>query len=109
MTARVTANTDQWNGHTVSSNVNGIPLVDIGYTLGTVSAGAAGYVGIDWSKIANPTATVALTNTTINSTSGTVTANVTQILGVASAGAPGYVGIDWAHILNQRQYPAGSG
>jgi hypothetical protein len=39
--------------------------VDIGKILGTASAGATGYVGVDWAKITNKTATVALTNTTI--------------------------------------------
>ena len=89
---------------------------------GTASAGAAGYVGIDWAHVDNPTSTVALTNTTVEtvaSVTNAVTANVTEwngsavaspnhagyplvdlsyILGTASAGAAGYVGIDWAQI-----------
>ena len=39
--------------------------VDIGSTLGTASKGAAGYMGIDWAQIANPTSTVDFTKTTV--------------------------------------------
>ena len=50
--------------------------VDLGKILGTASAGAAGYVGIDWNAIDNPTATVALTNTTISSSTSPTAAQV---------------------------------
>lgn len=67
VTARVTANTDQWAGGTIPApNVTGVPLTDLKYTLGTLSPATAGYVAIDWAQIANKTATVALTNTTIS-------------------------------------------
>ncbi len=43
--------------------------VDLGKILGTASAGAVGYVGVDWSHVNAPTTTVALTGTTIALTS----------------------------------------
>lgn len=51
-------------------DVNG--RIDLGSILGTASAGTAGYVGIDWSHINAPTTTVALSGTTIASSSGTL-------------------------------------
>jgi hypothetical protein len=48
VTNAVTANVTQWGGHNVAAtNVNGVPIVDLGYTLGTASAGVAGYVAPD--------------------------------------------------------------
>jgi len=57
-----------WNGTTEATDNN----TNVTYVRGTQSQGAAGYFGTDQSAIANPTATVALTGTTI-STSQTVT------------------------------------
>ena len=66
----VKANATQWLGGTIPAvNVTGVPLVDMKYTLGTISPAAAGSVAIDWAQISNKTATVALTNTTV----GTIT------------------------------------
>jgi hypothetical protein len=48
--------------------VDGSGRVDVGKILGTASQGAAGYVGVDWSKLTNKTSTNALTGTTIAST-----------------------------------------
>lgn len=45
--------------------------VDLGKVLGTASAGAAGYVGIDWAHVNAPTTAVVLSGTTI----GTLTTN----------------------------------
>lgn len=76
VTARVTANADQWAGGTIPApNVTGVPLVDLTYIKGTTSSGAAGVVGIDWAHVVNPTTVVGLTGTTISSSSvsGTVT------------------------------------
>lgn len=59
--------------------------VDLGKVLGTASAGAPGYVGIDWGHVNAPTTTVGLTNTTISTSQavasvsgavGSVTGNV---------------------------------
>jgi len=48
VTARVTANTDQWAGGTIPAvNVTGVPLVDLKYTLGTISPATAGSVRAD--------------------------------------------------------------
>jgi hypothetical protein len=61
-----------------SSAQIGVNVVNIG---GSASQGAAGYVGIDWSKIDNPTATVGLSGTTVGTTTAVtdqVTANVTD-------------------------------
>ena len=61
--------------------------VDIGKIRGTASAGAVGYMGIDWSNINAPTSTVNLSNTTIKhvtdaiSVTGTVDANLVTWLG----------------------------
>jgi len=95
--------------------------VDIGKILGTASAGAVGYMGIDWGHINAPTTVVNLSGTTIASVSGSVGSisgvtfptnfnlfsidtsgriDLGKILGTASQGAAGYVGIDWNHILN---------
>jgi len=77
------------NFASLSVDVSG--RVDVGKILGTASAGAAGYVGIDWSHVNAPTSPLALTNTTIApvSVSGTPSVNVTQIAGqTASAAAP---------------------
>lgn len=51
----------------------GVNLVNV---LGSASKGAAGYVGIDWAQIANPTAVEALTNTTISASSSPTAAQV---------------------------------
>ncbi len=51
--------------------------VDVGKVLGTASAGAAGYVGVDWGHVNAPTTTVALSGTTIG-TLTTYTGNTVQ-------------------------------
>lgn len=73
-----------WLGSLVSVNVAGIPVVDVGYTLGTISQGAAGYVGIDWAAIDHPTHTNNLSGTTISTSQ-----NVNNVLSLTdSAGNP---------------------
>lgn len=48
VTARVTANADQWAGGTIPApNVTGVPLIDLKYTLGTISPATAGSVRAD--------------------------------------------------------------
>lgn len=102
----VSANVTQWNGTNVASpNVAGVPLVDVGYTKGTVSAGAAGSVGIDWGQVVNKTTTNALTGTTIStsqvvasvsgavgSVTGSVGGNVTGSVGSVAGNVSGSVG-----------------
>lgn len=55
------------NASDITLDANG--RVDLGNILGTPSAGAAGYVGIDWGHVNAPTTVVALSGTTV----GTVT------------------------------------
>ncbi len=77
---RPEVNTVKWVGGTIPAvNVTGVPLVDLKYTLGTISPAAAGSVGIDWAQVANKTAAVGLTNTTISTTQAvaSVTGGVT--------------------------------
>lgn len=74
-----------WN----SMSIDGSGRVDIGKILGTASAGAAGYVGLDWGQITNKTTSNSLTGTTIStsqavaSVSGAV-ASVTGAVGSIS-------------------------
>lgn len=71
--------------HFSSLAIDASGRIDVGSILGTASQGAAGYVGLDWSKIDNPTATVGLTGTTIGSVQSAVLANVTEINSVSCA------------------------
>lgn len=74
----VKANATQWVGGTIPAvNVTGVPLVDLKYTLGTISPAAAGYVGIDWGQVANKTTANVLSGTTIG-TLTTYTGNTVQ-------------------------------
>src|SRR6185295_632619 len=60
------SNSTQWLGGTIPAvNTTGVPLVDVVRVLGTTSAGAAGYVGIDWAAVRAPTTSVNLSGTTI--------------------------------------------
>jgi hypothetical protein len=84
-------NVTQWNGSAVGApNIAGVPLVDIGYTRGSASTGAAGSIGIDWAHVANPTSTVSLSGTTISTSQavasvsgavGSVTGSVGSVTG----------------------------
>ena len=117
--AQFAVNVVQWGGHGIQYNQNGIPLIDIGYykgnacpaanvsgvpivdlkyTLGTLSAGSAGYIGIDWSAINAPTTTVNLSGTTILNVTDMVTVQ-TIVTGIftdglssdfSNVGTPGY-------------------
>lgn len=71
-----------YGGNGGVGTVDGNGRVDVGKILGTASQGAAGYVGIDWAKVTNPTTTLNLSGTTINTgqivatVSGNVNGNV---------------------------------
>jgi hypothetical protein len=69
--------------------IDGSGRVDVGKIKGTASAGAAGYVGIDWGNVNAPTTTVNLSGTTI-STSQAV-ASVSGNVGGSVAGSVGSV------------------
>jgi hypothetical protein len=84
-----------------SLSIDASGRVDVGKILGTASTGVAGYVGIDWSHINAPTATVALTNTTISSSQvvasvtgavGSVTGSVGSVTGNVGGNVTGSVG-----------------
>lgn len=53
---------------TAALSVDASGRVDLGKVLGTASAGAVGYVGVDWGAVANKTTANALTGTTIATT-----------------------------------------
>jgi len=63
---------------------NGIVNSNVVNVLGTGSAGAAGYMGLDWSAIHAPTSTAGLSNTTISTTQTitSVSGSVGSILGI---------------------------
>jgi hypothetical protein len=71
---------DWVSGAIPAVNVTGVPLVDLKYTLGTISPAAAGSVGIDWAQVANKGSTVNLSATTVNlvNTLTTYTGNTVQ-------------------------------
>jgi hypothetical protein len=58
-------------------DANGFPSVNVADTGGSTLQGAAGYVGIDWSKVTNATSTVNLSGTTVG-TLTTYTGNTPQ-------------------------------
>lgn len=66
--------------------------VDLGKILGTASQGAAGSVGIDWSKIANATSTVNLSSTTVSTiTTAPDSAGTGTMLGRLTSARAGYL------------------
>lgn len=92
-------NAADWNGHVVATpNVAGVPIIDLGYTKGTISVGQAGSVGIDWAQVANPTATVTLSTTTVlNATQWGGQAPPTRVSSL-SINTTGQVGLDFNNI-----------
>lgn len=98
----VKANATQWLGGTIPAvNVTGVPLVDLKYTLGTISPATAGYIGVDWGQITNKTTANALTSTTISTSQvvasvsgavGSVTGTVGSVTGNVGGNVVGSVG-----------------
>lgn len=79
VTARVTANTDQWAGGTIpATNVTGVPLVDLKYTLGTISPATAGSVRADavTGAVGSVTGSVGSVTGAVGSVTGNVGGNV---------------------------------
>ncbi len=71
----ITSGTTTLTGAVTASNAsNAITGIDVVKIRGTTSAGAAGYMGIDWSAINAPTTVVALSGTTIATVTGQLTA-----------------------------------
>ena len=100
-------NVTQWGGsNIVTPNVSGVPIVDLKYTLGTLSAGTAGYMGIDWSAINAKTSTAILSGTTISTTqvvasvAGNVGGNVVGSVGSVSGNVGGNVVGSVGSVLN---------
>jgi hypothetical protein len=92
----VKANATQWLGGTIPAvNVTGVPLVDLKYTLGTISAGAAGSVRADAVTGAVGSVTGAVGSVTGNvggsvaSVTARVTANTDQLAGQTVTAAAG--------------------
>jgi hypothetical protein len=89
-----------WLGGTIPApSQTGVPITDVHYTQGTSSAGAAGYMGIDWSAIHLPNSTVNLSATTIATVTGQLTAAAiatalwTDVTSgdFATVGSPGHI------------------
>lgn len=73
-------NAKDWAGGAIPApNVTGVPLIDLKYTLGTISPAAAGSVSVDWAAIVNKTATVNLSGTTIATVTNTVNISTATI------------------------------
>ena len=95
----------------VTADSNNLPNVNAADIGGATSAGDAGYAGIDWSNIANPTQSVDLINTTIAGTDNPTSANVTEWLGVpVTATAAGIPDVNVLNIANTTaQIPGNTG
>lgn len=63
-------NVKNYNNHTAVTDGNNFPSVNIVDVAGSTSAGAAGFVGIDWSAVHATTSVLDLTNTTIKNLDG---------------------------------------
>lgn len=100
--ALVKSDTIDWaSGAVPAPNVTGVPLVDVKYFLGTLSAGAAGYAAPDWGHINAPTTVVDLSGTTIKGLDTTGNAGVADaILGRNIAG-----GSSSGRTVSQALYP----
>ena len=107
VTARVTANTDQWAGGTIPApTVTGVPLIDLKYILGTILTETSGQIAAAFKKffnIATPASTMdhlvlidtatTATNLTNAPTSGDFTATMKSSLNSATpASITGAVG-----------------
>lgn len=91
----VTSNVTQWNSTNVSVPATaGIPDINVKNIKNSVTAGAAGYVGVDWGNINAPTTTVGLSGTTIGAvTAATLTGDLTatmktSVITAATAATP---------------------
>lgn len=66
---KVDASVRDWIGGTIPAvNVTGVPLIDLKYTLGTISPAQAGSVAADWAATTNKTSAAVLSATTIATT-----------------------------------------
>lgn len=104
VTNRVTANADQWAGGTIPApNVTGVPLVDLKYTLGTISPATPGSVRTDMvtNSVSNSGTAQAGTINTItlanaaSSTNGTYDPSIVRLTGGTGTGQARLI-IDYA-------------
>ncbi len=80
----VKANVTQFGG-SAGTFASGRPEVNTTHLAGTISAGTAGYTGIDWGHVTAATTTVALTGTTVGTVTTTTTAtNLTNLPAVTT-------------------------
>lgn len=97
------ANVDvnQWQGLPPNALINGLvqatfsgttPAVNVTQIAGVATVGAPGYVGIDWSQIANPTTPQVLTATTF---SGLINSPAVTITGITSQAQFGVNVVTW--------------
>lgn len=113
VTARVTANTDQWAGGTIPVvNVTGVPLVDLKYTLGTISPATAGSVRADavTGAVGSVTGAVGSVTGAVGSVTGNVggnvvgsVASVTADVGITQAAADKVFGSSGAAMAELAQ------
>lgn len=75
-----------------SLSIDGSGRVDVGKIKGTTAAGAAGYVGLDWSAINAPTTTVNLSGTTIAAVTGAVGSVTGNVGGNVNGNVVGSIG-----------------
>lgn len=100
----VKSNTVQITGVAVNTTLAqiGVNIVNI---KGTASAGAAGYIGLDWSQVNSPGSTVALTGTTIGTVTTVVTTSLIGISGITPSSyySPNVTGVATNYIDKQDQ------
>jgi hypothetical protein len=86
--AGVQSDTQMWKGTALPAQAtSGVPDINVKNIGNAASAGAAGYVGIDWSHVNAPTTAVGLTGTTIST--GQVVASVSGGVGGSVTGTVG--------------------
>ncbi len=101
----VTSNVIQWSGSNVAApNVTGVPIVDVKYSLGTISPAAAGYFAPDWGHVNAPTTVVALSGTTLADFTSTQKTSITT---AATAATPTAAGVT-ARVTANADQIAGS-
>lgn len=76
-------------GGSAGTFASGRPEVNTTHIAGTLSAGVAGYMGVDWSHVNAPTTTLALTGTTISTNQQVASTAVCGSL-IANADKTGY-------------------
>lgn len=101
-----------------SLSIDASGRVDLGKILGTASAGAVGYVGIDWGHVNAPTTSVNLSSTTISTSqavasvtgaAGSVTGAVGSVTGNVGGNVSGSVGSVASGGITRSSFAADTG